>query len=168
MKTRKMVFVAILTSLALVISLFEHYFPLPVGVPGAKLGLSNLVILAAIVAFGPREGFTIAILKSFLLLLLTGAVTSFFYSLVGALLSSFVMILAYRFLTPPLSLVGVSELGAFSHNLGQILVASFVLVNPSIFYYLPVMTLVGTISGFFIGLAGRELVRHLEKLDFSY
>ena len=168
MKTRKIVFVALLTSLALVISLFEHYFPVPVGIPGAKLGLSNLVILTAIAACGPREGFTSAILKSFLLMLLTGAVTSFFYSLAGSVLSSLVMSLAIRFLVPPLSLVGVSELGAFSHNLGQVLVASFVLENSSIFYYLPIMTLVGAASGLFIGLAARQVTGHLMKVYRSY
>lgn len=164
MKTRKMVFVAILTSLALVISLFEHYFPVSVGIPGAKLGLSNLVILTAIAAFGPKEGFTIAILKSFLLMLLTGAVTSFFYSLAGAILASLAMSLSLRFLVPPLSLVGVSELGAFAHNLGQVLVAAFVLDNSSIFYYLPIMTLVGAASGLFIGLAAHQVTNHLKNI----
>lgn len=71
--------------MALVISLFEQMMPLPIGVPGAKLGLSNLVILTTIVVYGSKEGIAVAALKSVLLLLLTGSVTGFWYSMAGAL-----------------------------------------------------------------------------------
>ena len=74
------------------------------------------------------------------------------------------MSLSLRFLVPPLSLVGVSELGAFAHNLGQVLVAAFVLDNSSIFYYLPIMTLVGAASGLFIGLAAHQVTNHLKNI----
>ena len=37
--------IALLTAMALAISLFEHMIPLPVPIPGAKLGFSNMIIL---------------------------------------------------------------------------------------------------------------------------
>ncbi len=168
MKTKKMVMVAVLTSLALVISLFEHYFPVPLGIPGAKLGLSNLILLTTILLYGGREGLLLAVAKSFLLLLLTGAVTSFFYSLAGAVSASCVMSVAAKRGCPPLSEVGVSVLGSFSHNLAQIGVAALVLQNRGIFYYLPLMTLVGTATGIFVGLTSRFLTLHLKKLHRLY
>ena len=42
---RKITNLALLTSMALAISLLEHMIPIPVPIPGAKLGLSNMVLL---------------------------------------------------------------------------------------------------------------------------
>lgn len=161
--TKKIVFLSLLTAMALVISLFEQTMPLPISVPGAKLGLSNLVILTTIVVFGAKEGMTVALLKSVLLLLLTGSVTGFWYSIAGALLSSAVMSLAVRFAFPPFSLVGVSELGALAHNIGQLCVASIMLQNSAIFVYLPILTLVGLFTGFFVGLSANMLAPSLRR-----
>lgn len=149
--------------MALVISLFEQAMPLPIGVPGAKLGLSNLVILTTIVVYGAKAGMTVAVLKSALLLLVTGSVTGFGYSFAGALLSSAVMSLAIRFFYPPFSLIGVSELGALAHNVGQLCVAALMFQNGAIFVYLPVLTLVGLFTGFFVGLSTNLLAPSLRR-----
>lgn len=162
---RRAVFLSILTSVALVISLFESTMPLPIPVPGAKLGLSNLVILVTIVVYGARDGFLVALLKSVLLLLLTGSVTGFWYSMAGALVSSLVMGLAATFFVPPFSLIGVSELGALGHNIGQLFIASFVLENPAVFVYLPVLSLVGIVTGLFVGLSANFLAPHLKRVS---
>lgn len=167
MKTKKLVFLSLLTALALAISLLEEGIPLPFVAPGAKLGLSNLIILVTIVVYGGKAGILVACLKSFLLLLLTGSVTSFFYSMAGALLSSLLMSLAWRFLSPGLSLIGISELGAFSHNLAQLGVASVVLDNVGIFVYLPALTLLGLVTGFFVGLGASSVAPHLQRLSLT-
>ncbi|WP_071705744.1 Gx transporter family protein [Murdochiella vaginalis] len=161
--TKKIVFLSLLTAMALVISLLEQAMPLPIGVPGAKLGLSNLVILTTIVVYGAKEGMAVALLKSVLLLLLTGSVTGFWYSIAGALFSSAVMSIAVRFALPPFSLVGVSELGALAHNVGQLCVACVVLQNGAIFVYLPVLTLAGLFTGFFVGLSANALAPSLRR-----
>lgn len=153
--------------MALVISLFEQMMPLPIGVPGAKLGLSNLVILTTIVVYGAKEGIAVAALKSVLLLLLTGSVTGFWYSMAGALFSSVVMSLAVRFLMPPFSLIGVSEWGALAHNIGQLCVASVMLQNSAIFVYLPIMTLAGLFTGFFVGLSANVLAPSLRRAVYG-
>lgn len=159
-----MVFLSLLTAIALGISLIETALPVPIPVPGARLGFSNIILLITIVLYGFREGLAVALLKSFLLMLLTGSVTGFFYSAAGALLATSAMAIAHRFLVPPFSLIGVSELGAFFHNIGQLLVASFVLSNRGIFYYLPVLTLTGLATGFFVGLSSGYLADHLTKV----
>lgn len=165
MRTRRLVFLSVLTAIALVISLFEHAMPLPIGVPGAKLGLSNLVILVTLVVFGGRDGMIVATLKSVLLLLVTGSVTAFWYSVVGAILSSLVMAMAIRFAVPPFSLIGASEWGALAHNVGQLIVASLVLQNRAIFVYLPVLTLVGLFTGYFVGLSANYVAPHLMRIS---
>lgn len=164
MRTKKLVFLSLLTALALVISLIEQMFPVPIGIPGAKLGISNIVILTTLVVFGFKEAIIVAILKSILLMLITGSVTSFWYSFAGAICSSLGMGLAYRFLHPPFSLIGVSEIGAISHNLGQLTVAMIVFSNYKLYYYMPVLTLLGLATGFFVGLASNYLTKHLKKV----
>ena len=65
---KKNIYLAMLTALALVISLFESIIPLPFIAPGAKLGLSNIVILVTLVVFGFKEGFIVGVLKSITLM----------------------------------------------------------------------------------------------------
>lgn len=162
-KNKKIIFLALLTAMGLVLGLFESVIPLPVPMPGAKLGLSNMVVLITIVSFGAREGFIVAILKTIILTLVTGAVSSFFFSLGGALLSSISMIISFYFLTRWISLIGVSEIGSFFHNLGQVLVASFVLQSHAILAYLPLLVILGIFTGYFVGLTSIFITDHLNK-----
>lgn len=142
--------------------LFESMIPLPVPFPGARLGLSNIVVLVSIVVFGYKEGLVVATLKSLILMLVTGAVSSFMFSFAGALLSAIGMILAHKYLSKYISLIGVSEIGSFFHNFGQVLMASLILQNKMIFAYLPFLLLLGIFTGYFVGLASIYVVKNLE------
>ena len=46
---RDLVYTALLVALALAVSLVESLIPLPFTMPGAKLGLSNMVILVTLI-----------------------------------------------------------------------------------------------------------------------
>lgn len=155
---------ALLVALALIISLIELQIPVPVPIPGAKLGLSNIIILASLYLYGFKAALTISLLKSFMLVLITGAVTSFFYSAAGAILASIAMFLALKFHGRVFSFIGVSEIGAFAHNLGQIIVASIIMENIKMFYYFPLLVFVGTFSGLFVGLSSNFIISHMEKI----
>lgn len=161
---KKIVFVSILTCLSLVISLFENIIPIPIPVPGVKLGLSNIVILVTLVNIGFKESLIVSILKSILLVLVTGSVASFPYSFISSIFSSITMAIAYKFFKEKLSLVGVSEIGAFSFNIGQILVASIVLNNFKIFTYLPLITFSGIFTGYFVGISSMYISEKLFKV----
>jgi len=150
---RKIIYLSLLSAIGIVLGLFESMIPLPVAIPGARLGLSNMVVLVTIVSIGYKEGFIVSIFKTVLLALVTGAVSSFFFSFAGALLSSLSMIFAHRFLRKYLSLIGISEIGSFFHNLGQVLVASFIMRTTEIFAYLPILVILGIFTGFFVGLS---------------
>ncbi|MBQ4463231.1 MAG: Gx transporter family protein, partial [Eubacterium sp.] len=52
----------------------------------------------------------------------------------------------------------VSIVGGLLHNLGQLLVAVFILDSPSLFYYLVILWLVGSFSGALIGVIGALIV----------
>lgn len=155
---------ALLTALSLAISLIESMVPMPVPIPGARLGFSNIIILIAIYFYDYKKALTVSILKSFLLVLITGSVMSFFYSIVGAIFSTSAMYFAIKKLDDDFSLIGVSEIGAFSHNLGQIIVAIFFMQNIKMFYYFPILVFIGIFTGFFVGLSTDFMIKHLEKI----
>ena len=161
---KKLTNMGLLVALALVISLIELQIPVPVPIPGAKLGLSNIIILASLYLYGFKAALTISLLKSFMLILITGAVTSFFYSAAGAILASIAMFIALKFHGRVFSFIGVSEIGAFAHNLGQIIVASIIMENIKMFYYFPLLVFVGTFSGLFVGLSSNFIISHMEKI----
>ncbi len=160
---KKWIFLSLLTSAALVLTLIESAMPLPVLIPGARLGLSNIVILSTVVVFGFKEGLAIGVLKSFLMILLTGAVMSFFYSFFGAVASTIAIYVAYKY-SKSLSLIGISIIGAFFHNLAQVLVASFILNNLRIMIYLPLLLLLSVATGYFVGLASKYLTKQLNRV----
>ena len=155
---------ALFTALSLAISLIESMVPMPVPIPGARLGFSNIIILIAIYFYDYKKALTVSILKSFLLVLITGSVMSFFYSIVGAIFSTSAMYFAIKKLDDDFSLIGVSEIGAFSHNLGQIIVAIFFMQNIKMFYYFPILVFIGIFTGFFVGLSSNFIVLHLKKI----
>ena len=156
-----MVYLALLVAGGLVLGLFESMIALPVPIVGAKLGISNIVVLTALVLYGFKDGLLVAILKSLLLMLVTGAVSSFIFSFVGTILSLFSMYLALKYLKKSLSLIGVSLIGASFHNFGQVLCASLILRTTLIFAYLPILLIIGIFTGFFVGLSTIYLTKNL-------
>jgi heptaprenyl diphosphate synthase len=160
-KLNKMLFLSVLVSVGLALSVLESAIPLPIAFPGARLGLSNMVVLITLVVFGFKDGITVAMLKSIVLMLVTGSVSSFIYSFSGAVLSCIAMYFGYRYFSNIFSLIGVSILGALSHNFAQVTVATIIMNNLKIYTYLPFLMLVSIFSGYFVGLASTYIIRNL-------
>jgi len=162
-RLNKIIFLSILVAVGLGLSVLESAIPLPIAIPGAKLGLSNIVVLVTLVIFGFKEGITVSVLKSIVLILVTGSVSSFLYSFGGAILSCIIMFLSYRYLSKIFSLIGVSILGALSHNFAQVTIASLIMKNLRIYTYLPFLMLMSLFTGFFVGLASVNIIKNLKK-----
>lgn len=160
---KRMIFLSLLVSIGLALSLFESMMPLPFIAPGAKLGLSNMVILITLVVFGFKEALTVGILKSIIFTLATGSVTSLFYSLSGSVLSCILMYIINHRFSNIFSLIGVSIFGAVAHNFGQVLVASMMMNNIRIFSYLPILLLTSLFTGYFVGLTSKFAVKNLKS-----
>lgn len=165
-KLNKMIFLSILVSIGLALSVLESAIPLPIAVPGARLGLSNMVVLVTIIIFGFKEGIIVSMLKSMVLVLVTGSISSFIYSFSGAVLSCIVMYLAYKLFSNIFSLMGVSILGALSHVTAQITVASLMMNNLRIYSYLPFLMLTSIFTGYFVGLSSTYIIKNL-KVNFK-
>lgn len=163
---KKIIFLSLLVSIGIVLGIVELIMPIPFMAPGAKLGLSNIVILITLVLFNFKNAAIVAVLKSIILSMIVGNVSSLFYSLTGSLFSLTVMYFIYKFFSKYFSLIGVSIFGAMAHNVGQILVASIVMNSFKIFYYLPVMMLTSLFTGYFVGLSSIFVVKNL-KTNFK-
>ncbi len=164
-KTQRITRLALLVAVALILHAVESVIPAPLPVPGAKLGLANIVTLIVIVLSGPRDALLVVALRTFLASLLSGRLSSFAFSIVGGVLATLVMSLAHRRLPHVFGLSGISILGAVAHNVGQLLVACIVLGTPAIFSYLPVLLITGVATGFFVGLTAGYALQHLRSND---
>ncbi|MBM0045929.1 Gx transporter family protein [Anaerococcus sp. mt242] len=164
---KKITNIGLLTAMALAISLIEHMIPIPVPIPGAKLGFSNMIILLTLYFYGLKSALLVGVLKSFLLMLITGSVTAFFYSFAGAVLASISMGLSLKLLNKFSSFIGISEIGAFFHNLGQILVAAVFMGNIKMLIYFPALVMMGVFTSFFVGLSVNYVASHMDKLNIG-
>ena len=147
----------IMTALALVFGYVEHLIPLPSGIYGLKLGLPNLAVVIMLFAINRYAAFTINMTRILLCSLLFGTFTSFWYSLVGGLMSFLVMAILKS--TDKLSPIGVSICGAVTHNIGQIIVAIILMDEFAIALYLPILLIVGAITGALIGLIATPILK---------
>ncbi|MDR3295161.1 MAG: Gx transporter family protein [Clostridiales Family XIII bacterium] len=151
----------------LVVGLVERMFPLDFIVPGARLGLSNVVVLTSIYLFRFRVTLLLVVLKCVILSMLTGGPSSFIYSIFGSMLSFLVMWLLVRLFSGSFSPVGISVAGAACHSTGQVLAACLLLENAGMFLYLPLLLILGTCSGVLVGVVVKQAVPRLRTLQKS-
>ena len=150
MKTKRIACLGLFIALAFVLSYVEFLLPLNIGIPGAKVGLANLVVMVTLYTLGKKDAALLSFVRVVLVGLTFGNLAMLLYSLAGAVLSFLAMLFAKR--TKLFSITGVSVLGGVFHNVGQIIVAMLVLETGSLLYYLPFLIVIGTISGVVIGL----------------
>ena len=146
-------------ALALVLSYLESLVPLNFAVPGVKLGLANLVTIVALYMLGLKPAILISIGRIILSGILFGNVTVIIYSLAGAGLSIVVMCIVKKIKI--FSVTGISICGAIAHNIGQIVVAAFVMENANILYYMLILCITGAIAGTLIGVLASVVLRNI-------
>lgn len=164
---RDLVYTGLLVSMALALSLIERLIPVPFIMPGAKLGLANMIILITLILYGFKKGIIVSVLKSFLLMLIIGLGPSFIYSFVGAVFSTVMMWISYRYFCQKIeifSVIGVSIIGAVAHNFAQVTAAAYILKSLMLYTYFPFLTLIAIVTGYFVGLGGNNVASHLKKI----
>ena len=158
---RKTALYGLLIALALVLSFVESQIPVFFAVPGMKLGLTNLVVLTALYRMDGKSALILNLVRIVLVAFTFGNMFSMIYSLAGGMLSWIAMSLCKK--TKAFSMVGVSVAGGVFHNVGQIIVAIFVLETGKLIYYLPVLMISGLAAGVLIGVIGGEIVKRLPE-----
>ena len=162
MKKSNVAFLGLFTAFAMILSFVERQIPTFVAIPGIKLGLPNIAIIAILYKFGKKEALIISLLRVLLTsLLFTNGITML-YGISGAILSFIVMVL----LKDKFNIITVSIMGGVVHNIGQIIVDYFILQTEQLMYWLPVLIISGVISGAVIGLIAALTYKKLEKVEF--
>jgi len=161
---KKTAYMGLFLSLALICSYIESLIPFYFGIPGVKLGLTNIVVILALYQMGCKYALTISMLRIVLAGLLFGNLFSILYSLAGGLLSFCMMALLKR--TGKFRILSISAVGGIAHNFGQIVMAAVVVENMNMFYYYPLLLLAGVLTGILIGIAAQEVLLRLPKPGF--
>ena len=159
--SKKIALYGFFTALSLVLSYAETLIPVSLPVPGAKIGLANIVTVFCLYTLTAKETILVSVLRVLLQGFLFGNLFAIIYSLAGCLFSFAVMILLKR--SGRFSPVGVSAAGGVFHNAGQ-LAAAAALCGPSVFAYLPYLFAAGILSGIIIGIAGGIIVQRIKNV----
>ena len=152
--------VGVLAALALVLSYIETFIPLPVPVPGIKLGLANVAVLVALELIDVKSALFVAAIKVLAAGFLFGNPLMMAYSAGGTILAFAFMVALSRI--RGLSVVLVAIVGAVFHNVGQLAVASAILGTPLVWATAPLLVIAACITGALSGAAARYAIGCLE------
>lgn len=164
MKIRKIAFLGLSITLAMILSFVESQIPVFTTIPGMKVGLPNLVMVFFLYRVGWKETVIVSLIRAFLVALLFGNLQSLIFSIAGAVLSLTGMILLKK--TGLFSSIAVSVTGGVLHNVGQIIAACLWTSTVQIAYYLPALLVSGVCAGIAIGLIAGFLLKRLENVRF--
>ena len=160
-KTKKMTMVTMLIAISILFHMIESMIPLPIPVPGFRLGLANIVGMITLYMYDAKTMLTVNLMRVLLASLLRGVLfgTGFWLSLCGVLLSSVVCILAKRL--TPMSIYGVSVLGSSFHAIGQVVAITFIYQQFFMQAILPILVLLGIPSGLCMAMFAKQVLQRL-------
>ncbi len=158
---KKTVTLGFLLALSMILSYIESVLPLSIGIPGIKLGLPNLIVVILLYLYGEKEALAVNILRIVLSGFMFGNLFAILYALAGALFSFTVMFIMKK--TNIFSVAGVSIGGGVFHNIGQLIVAMFVVETYAPIFYLPILLAAGVATGFIIGLISMRLMPYIQN-----
>lgn len=141
-KARETAWTGMLFALAIALSYLESLVsPLLGLMPAIKLGLSNIVVMYALLFLRTRTALLLVVLKALFAFLTRGA-TAGFLSLCGGALSLAVMLVLLQL---PVSGYIFCAGSALAHNLGQLAAAAVLLSSAMALGYAPVLLAAGLI-----------------------
>ena len=161
--TRRLARVSLLCACALVLSYLETMIPLPVAVPGIKLGLANVAVVVALYTLDAKSAGAVALVKVFASGFVFGSPMMLVYSLGGTVLAFIGMVALAA--VPGVGLVPVSMLAAVLHNVGQLGVAAMALQTPAVFINLGVLGVAACVTGGITGAVAEGALAGIEQAD---
>lgn len=155
--TYRLVLTALIAAVGMLLGYIETLVPLPIPIPGVKLGFANIAILFALYAVDVRMAAVVALAKLLVTTFTFGSPFMALFSLGGTVLAFVTMVLLKR--TERIGLIGVSAAAGVAHNIGQLCVATFALGTPSIWSLLPVLLVAGIVTGVITGLLASAIIK---------
>lgn len=152
-----------LAAFALVLSYIETFIPLPIPIPGAKLGLANIAILLALEVEGAKSAAAIAAIKTLAMGLIFGSPLMIPYSAAGTFLALLVMGVLMH--VRGLHIILISVVGALFHVVGQLAVAALMLGTLLVWATFPFLYVIACVTGALTGWVAAKLVRALASAN---
>ncbi len=144
MKTKQIALLGIMLAMSFGLTALESavcaFLP-----PGVRLGLANIVVMAAIFLLNRRSALIIVVLKA-CFVFITRGFTASIMSFFGGAVSLGVILLLLKIMKNP-SVMMVSVAGAVCHNMAQLAASALLLHSGYTFYYAPILIISGTIAG---------------------
>ena len=162
-ETKKLTFLGLMVGYSLILYIIEGFIPNPMIAifPGAKLGLSNIITLVALMTIGIKDTFIILTVRIILSSIFTGPMSYLMFSIGGGYLSLLIMYIFSKI--KDFSVVGISIGGAVGHNIGQLIVASIIVKNIAMTTYLPFMLITSLITGIFVGIVSKFTIPYVKS-----
>lgn len=161
-KTKKMVYMALLSAIAIVLHMTETALQLPLP-PGMKLGLANIISIVVVELYGVKEMFIVNFFRVVVSSLMTGIFMSypFFISCGGVIMSSLALACIKKLTSLPI--VSTSIIAAVFHNIGQVLVVAYIMSSQAIMSYVFILLASSIPTGIFVGMVAIEILKRVKK-----
>ncbi|AMC94263.1 hypothetical protein AOC36_09815 [Erysipelothrix larvae] len=163
-KTRSLTVQTMLLAMAITVSMVESQIPL--GLPGVRLGLANVLGLIAYYFFGVKEMIVLNMMRVLLVGLMRGTFLfspGFWISFCGTLLSTMMAIAAAK--SKVFSEYGICLVSSTFHNVGQVIFVAFLTNAPMlVFTYLPFLLIMGIPTGIVTGKLVKSLHERFKQM----
>jgi heptaprenyl diphosphate synthase len=157
--------IALLSAYAIGLHGLESLLPSPI--PWLKFGLANIITLITLMLYGFRAAIMVTLIRVLVSSLIFGTFPgpAFVLSLGGGVVSTAAMAAFLSVFRGLFSAVGLSLIGAFFHNITQLILAYFLLIQriEPILFITPLILFLGTLTGLINGTVSELVIRHLRK-----
>ena len=166
LKEKPLFFLAFLTALACSVHIVESLFSRALPFPFLRLGLSNVITLYLVNQNKPWQAVLVSITKS----LISAVVTFSFLSpgtlmSLGAGLAAILLMVSAQKSRLGFSLYGISICGATAHNIAQLMIIKWVVLDRSeVFMLTPILLFLGLISGLVIAYITQHFIRQIKEI----
>lgn len=161
-RSGRIAYLGLYAAAAILLGYIEFLIPVSTAVPGMKLGLPNLAVVAVLYLCSWKEALAVSLIRIVVIGLLFGNFFSISFSIAGGIFSLLCMALAKR--SGLFDCTGVSMIGGIAHNAGQIAIAAILVENVRIAYYFIPLAITGLVTGVAIGIVSGILIQRLSKI----
>jgi heptaprenyl diphosphate synthase len=160
---KKMTLYANLLAIAIILNIVESLWQV-IPVPGAKIGLANIVTVIILFVYKPTDSIYFVIIRVIFVSILTGKLFNpiFYMSLSGGIFASLSMVILFKL--DFFGLLGISVLGSIMHTIGQIVMGIFVVGSIAVISYLPVMLLISVPAGIVTGIVAKRFLVAFKRI----
>lgn len=161
---KKMTLYANLLAIAIILNIVESLLQV-IPVPGAKIGLANIVTVIILFIYKPSDSIYFVIIRVIFVSILTGKLFNpiFYMSLSGGIFASVSMVILFKL--DFFGLLGISVLGSIMHTIGQIIMGIFVVGSVAVISYLPIMLLISVPAGIVTGIVSKRFLVAFKRIQ---